>query len=78
MDKEVPLNELRANLKEVAEKRGLAGATLELHFHDDKPLYYNVYRYAFFGMVPDLELDPQAKWIDPIPAERRQLFTRKR
>jgi hypothetical protein len=76
MDKEVPLNELRANLKEVAKKRGLVGATLEMHFADDKPLYYNVYRYAFFGMVPDIELDPRAKWIDPVP-EKKQIFTRK-
>jgi hypothetical protein len=79
MDKEVPLKELGANLRNVAEKRGIVGASLDLHFSPSGgPDYYNVYRYAFFGMVPDNLLDPVAKSIDPVPIEKKQLFTAKR
>lgn len=46
---------MRANLWRIAQTRGLVGASLNLHFGEDAADYYNVYRYAFFGLVPDLE-----------------------
>lgn len=80
LDKEVPVSELRTNLTKVAESRGLVGANLELHFRasDEEEPYYNVYKYAFFGMVPEVELDSRAKVIRPPSIEKLELFTKKK
>jgi len=81
LGKEVPISELRANLKKVAEDRELLGANLELHFRPDverKKQYYNIYRYAFFGKVPEVELDPRAKTISLTDIGKAKLFTEKR
>jgi hypothetical protein len=58
-DKEVPLEALRTNLRKVAESRRLQGATIDITLLPDaaKPDYYNVYRYAFFGMLPPDQVD---------------------
>jgi hypothetical protein len=59
----VPADKLGAALKKVAAARGLSAAQLHLTFDatKDDP-YYNVYRYAFFGLVPEQppELEHQA------------------
>jgi hypothetical protein len=49
----VPVEKLGAGLKKVGASRGLRGARLELHFSPSDDPYYNVYRYAFFGKVPE-------------------------
>jgi hypothetical protein len=81
LDKKVPLSELRTNLRKVAESRGLVGANLELHFHagdERRNEYYNVYKYAFFGMVPEVELDPRARTISPPAIGKAKLFGEKK
>ena len=72
------LNELRTNLRGVAESRGLAGASLALHFRPDLDDvgYYNVYKYAFFGMVPENELYVNPRAIDAPSIERYEILTK--
>lgn len=55
---QVPIEKLGAALKSVAKARGMTGARLELQFQRMDDPYYNVYRYAFFGKVPEYEGDP--------------------
>lgn len=75
-DKEVPVSKLRANLRKVAESRGLIGANLEFHFRSgDEALYYNIYRYAFCGMVPEPEFDPKVMTLLS-PPQKSKNFSR--
>lgn len=57
--REVSLDGLKGGLKNVAKARNLVGARLDLQFGKGDDPYYNVYRYAFFGLVPE-ELTPVA------------------
>lgn len=82
LDKKVPLSKLRANLRKVAENRGLVGANLELNFDPtmeigEPPPYYNIYKYAFFGMVPERELKQKPKIISSPDIGTAKLFTEK-
>ncbi|MCU0286763.1 MAG: hypothetical protein MUF15_10215 [Acidobacteria bacterium] len=47
--------DMRVNLRRAAETRGLLGANLEFIFQRNQETpYYNIYRYAFFGKVPEV------------------------
>ncbi|HLP47935.1 MAG TPA: hypothetical protein VK469_18470 [Candidatus Kapabacteria bacterium] len=54
LDRKQISNEMRVNLRRAAEARGLVGANLEFIFERNQETpYYNIYRYAFFGRVPE-------------------------
>jgi hypothetical protein len=58
----VPLEKLGAALEKVARARKITGASIDLHFRPADDPYGNVYRYAFFGKVPEIEQgDPMAE-----------------
>lgn len=66
LDRKEVSNEMRTNLRRAAETRGLVGAHLEFTFQKDQETpYYNIYRYAFFGKVPDVFEDPRSRVVNP-------------
>ncbi len=63
MGKELPIEELRTNLARVARSRGLLASELRLHFRPNEAPYYNIYKYAFFGKIPEVDIDPRARLV---------------
>ena len=64
--------------QKVAKTRNLTGASLNLRMHAAGDPYYNVYCYAFFGKVPEINEGDPAPRAREAKAAGKRLFASKR